>query len=135
MHQSDAVEQLLTWDECWRHLRRHRTGRLAWGYGPSIDIAPTSYLADGQTLYIPTGVDTRTVMTGTSPWVAFEIDGLDDGQKWSVLVKGPTRKVTSLADREVIGDLRTRSLHPRLASSFVRLDPVSVTGWSSFAEL
>ncbi|KQR65788.1 pyridoxamine 5'-phosphate oxidase family protein [Frigoribacterium sp. Leaf172] len=135
MHENDGVEQLLSWDECWGHIRRSRKGRIAWGYGPSIDVTPTSYLADGQTIYIPTDVSTRTVMTGTSPWVAFEIDGLGEDARWSVLVKGHTHQVVSQADDDVIDSLRSHPVRRGPLVRFVRLDPTEVTGWATFPDL
>ena len=57
--------------ECWAHLRQGRLGRLAWGYGPSIDVIPLSYVTDGRVLFLPITPDTRSAVLTASPWVVF----------------------------------------------------------------
>lgn len=128
MYGREALVDELTWDECWTHLRRVRLGRLALGHGPSLEIFPINYVADGQTIYLPTSAGTKTAMIGATPWVAFEIDGVDDGWTWSVVVKGPTRRVVSPADLDVLGQLVVPSASPGMKELFVRIDAVDVTG-------
>jgi hypothetical protein len=90
---------------------------------------------DGQTTYFRTDVSTRTVMTGTSPWVAFEIDGLGEDARRSVLVKGHTHQVVSQADDDVIDSFRSHPVRRGPLVRFVRLDPTEVTGWATFPDL
>ncbi|MBF4578418.1 pyridoxamine 5'-phosphate oxidase family protein [Frigoribacterium sp. VKM Ac-2530] len=123
----DLVEEM-TRDDCWRRLRRTHLGRLAMGHGPGIEIFPINYTADGQTVYLATSVGTKTAMVGVSPWVAFEIDGADDGWTWSVVVKGPLRRLVRSADLEVAGELGLRSAAPGVKDQLMSIDATSVTG-------
>jgi nitroimidazol reductase NimA-like FMN-containing flavoprotein (pyridoxamine 5'-phosphate oxidase superfamily) len=115
-------------DECWARLRQGHLGRLAMGHGPGIEIFPINYTADGQAIFVRTSVGTKTAMVGVSPWVGFEIDGLDDGWTWSVVVKGPLRPLVTSADLEVAGELGLRSAAPGTKDRLMRIDAVSVTG-------
>jgi nitroimidazol reductase NimA-like FMN-containing flavoprotein (pyridoxamine 5'-phosphate oxidase superfamily) len=114
--------------ECWMHLRRGRLGRLAWGYGPSIDVVPLSYVTDGRALFLPVTPDSRRGVLTTSPWVVFQVDGPAGQATWSVTVRGTIRRVTSLSDLEEVAMLRAPSASQELPSQFVRLDVTSVTG-------
>ncbi|OII26116.1 hypothetical protein BIV04_14170 [Frigoribacterium sp. MCBA15_019] len=118
----------MTRDDCWRQLRRGHFGRLAMGRGPSIEIFPINYTADGQTIFLRTSVGTKTALVGASPWVGFEIDGVDDGWTWSVVVKGPLRRLVTSADLEVASELDLRSAAPGTKDQLMSIDAVSVTG-------
>ena len=115
-------------DECWRRLRQGHLGRLAMGHGPGIEIFPINYTADGQAVFVRTSVGTKTAMVGVSPWVGFEIDGLDGGWTWSVVVKGPLRRLVSSADLEIAGELGLRSAAPGVKDQLMSIDATSVTG-------
>ena len=115
-------------DECWRRLRQGHLGRLAMGHGPGIEIFPINYTADGQAVFVRTSVGTKTAMVGVSPWVGFEIDGLDGGWTWSVVVKGPLRRLVGSADLEVAGELGLRCASPGVKDQLMSIDATSVTG-------
>lgn len=123
----DLVDEL-TGDECWRHLRQGHFGRLALGHGPSVEIFPVNYTADGQAVYLRTSVGTKTALVWVSPWVAFEIDGVDEGWTWSVVVKGPSRRLVSPAELEIIADMTVTPASPGVKDQIVRITAVSVTG-------
>lgn len=113
---------------CWSLLRTAHLGRLAVNAADGVDIFPVNYLVDGGSLVFRTAPGTKLVELTREPQVAFEVDGLDDTHRWSVVVRGRARR---LSDEEEIIHSRVLGLQtatPTTKHNYVRIIPGIVTG-------
>jgi hypothetical protein len=79
----------LSREECESVLRVHKYGRLAFTFHDRVDIEPIHYIYDDGWIVARTGLGTKLNVMGHHPWVAFEVDDVQDMFSWrSVVVKG-----------------------------------------------
>lgn len=70
-------------------LRRHNVGRIAFTDGRRVDIEPIGYVFDDGAIYGRAAPGTRMTALHKWPWVAFEVDEIQNPFDWaSVVVKG-----------------------------------------------
>jgi uncharacterized OsmC-like protein/nitroimidazol reductase NimA-like FMN-containing flavoprotein (pyridoxamine 5'-phosphate oxidase superfamily) len=118
-------------EECDRHLREGKVGRVAFAASGAIEVFPVNYIAHGTTIWFQTAVGSKLTAALENAAVTFEIDGVDPTAHggWSVMVKGICEQV---ADEEPLADLETaRPPHwrdPPPALRWVRVRADSVTG-------
>lgn len=116
-------------DECWRLLRLTALGRLAvTGADGHPDVMPLNYLVQDRAVFFRTTPGTKLDSIEASPHVAFEIDGQDDVSRWSVVVRGTARQLTSPAEIEAAGITLLISWTPTYRDTYVRLTPETVSG-------
>ena len=79
----------MTSDACHALLQRHHVGRMAYCFHNRVDITPLHYAyADGW-LFARTSHGHKMEVLAHAPWVAFEVDEIDDVFDWrSVVVHG-----------------------------------------------
>lgn len=123
-----AARSALDETKCWALLRSAHLGRLAVTAADGVDIFPVNYLVDGNSLVFRTAPGTKMIDLTEQPRVAFEVDGLDETHRWSVVVRGRARR---LADDEEITlsrilDLKTAT--PTAKDNYVRVLPGAITG-------
>jgi hypothetical protein len=86
--QTGPTPEVLTGDECWKHLASSNIGRLAVIHGTAPEIFPLNFVPIQRTLVFRTGSGTklRSLLEGRT--VAFETDGLNvyGTEAWSVVV-------------------------------------------------
>lgn len=76
----------LTPDECAALLARNRVMRLAYSFRNRVDIEPVHYAyADGW-VYVRTAAGTKLETILHHPWVAFEVDEVEDTFEWRSVV-------------------------------------------------
>jgi nitroimidazol reductase NimA-like FMN-containing flavoprotein (pyridoxamine 5'-phosphate oxidase superfamily) len=124
----------LSVDECARLLESAVVGRLGVVIQGRPEIFPVSHVYDAQlgSVAFPTGGHTKIQAALEWPWVAYEVDGLDDATEtaWSVHVVGRAVEIT---DAELIERLtRLRAERVRWISGdtvrWLRIESVKVTG-------
>ncbi len=116
--------------ESWALLRSAEVGRLAIAVMSEPDIFPVNYVVDHGTVVFRTAEGTKLAGAVLGRQVAFEVDGYepDDGEAWSVVLKG---RAVELERMQEVFDACDLPLFPWLASPkprFVRIEPDSVTG-------
>lgn len=90
--------------DCWELLRTTQLCRLAFtGADGFPDIRPVNHLAVDRTIYIRSAVDSKFLAVASQPRVAVEVDGVDDADFWSVVVRGVVEQVTSEAELHRVG--------------------------------
>lgn len=96
-------------DECWRLLAGSAFGRLAVSDDDGADIFPINHLVGTGLLYFRSAPGSKIVSLTAHPGVAFEADGVEDGRRWSVVLRGNARRLDVDAEIESsgIGDLHT----------------------------
>jgi len=114
--------------ECWRLLEAQTIGRLATSTDHGPRIWPVNYRVRERSLIFRSAPGSKVSDIGRDPRVAFEIDGLESGLHWSVVVLGTARVV----DRDVPGPRTERDeLHPVAPGPkpvLFTIDPESVSG-------
>ncbi|MET1045034.1 MAG: pyridoxamine 5'-phosphate oxidase family protein [Microbacteriaceae bacterium] len=97
-------------EECYRLLRTSVTGRLGVVVQGRPEIFPVSHVFDAESncVAFPTGGHTKFRAALDWPWVAFEVDGMDEDQRgaWSVHLIGVAEEITDLAVIERLTQLR-----------------------------
>ena len=81
-------------DECTGLLRRNQLGRIAFTIDDHPTILPVNYIFHEGMIVIRTDPGEKLDEIPMHR-VAFEIDGVGDGEAWSVLVRGHAREVTT----------------------------------------
>ncbi len=129
-----AVERLTT-AECWELLEADSLGRLAVeGLDGMPDLFPVNYTVHEGSLYIRTARGSKLTALTVHPVAAFEIDGEQDGVRWSVVLRGSARRL------EIDKEIRESGVHALVSAiptgtyNFICVTPLSVTGRRFAAE-
>jgi nitroimidazol reductase NimA-like FMN-containing flavoprotein (pyridoxamine 5'-phosphate oxidase superfamily) len=81
-------------DDCHALLRRHFVGRMAYCFHDRVDIAPIHYVSSDGWLFGRTSHGRKMEVLAHAPWVAFEVDEIDDVFDWrSVVVHGTVHRM------------------------------------------
>ncbi|MFC5502135.1 pyridoxamine 5'-phosphate oxidase family protein [Lysinimonas soli] len=114
--------------ECWRLLATATMGRLATATDRGVRIWPVNYRVREQTLIFRSDPGSKVWDIAAHPQVSFEIDGLEEGRHWSVVVVGRAEVI----DEDEPGP---RSPHEELVlvnpgpkRLLLRITPEQVTG-------
>lgn len=119
----------LSHSECIALLHATPLGRIALAPGGEVDIFPVNYVLDGQDrIVFRTAPGTKLAELVIWPSVAFEIDGVVEGQLFSVIVKGHAVRLETDADIAEARSLPLRPWVPTVKEQFVRIEPTWVTG-------
>lgn len=118
----------LTEDECWTRLSRAPYGRIASTAAGEIDIFPVNHRTDGRSVVFRTSAGTKLLELTIRSSVAFEIDGYDDREAFSVVVKGIAEEFDRDAEVIAAERLRVQLWAPEEKDRWVRITPTSVRG-------
>ncbi len=118
----------LTETDCWAYLNTNSLGRLAVIGKDGVDLFPINYLTHRSTVLFRTAPGSKLIDITDNPVVAFEIDGIDNGVRWSVVVRGEAVRLGS--DLEILdtGVSRLATLSPTEKWNYVRVTPRTLTG-------
>ena len=125
---------------CLELLKKHHFGRVAFtaqSDGPPM-ITPVNYLVHGETVVFRTDPNSKLGRAIRSATAAFEIDGIDEGERtgWSVVVAGRADEVVDPAELDELRQTPLLPWAPGDRSQYVRITPEVVTGrCTSVAEL
>ncbi|WP_455904909.1 pyridoxamine 5'-phosphate oxidase family protein [Microbacterium sp.] len=118
----------LTEDECWERLSRAPYGRIACGAAGEIDIFPVNHKTDGRAIVFRTSAGTKLLELTIRASVAFEIDGYDEHEAFSVVVKGTAQEFDRDADVLEAERLGVHPWAPEEKDRWVRIDASDVRG-------
>ena len=118
----------LTEDECWDRLARAPYGRIACGAAGEIDIFPINHKTDGRTIIFRTSAGTKLLELTIRESVAFEIDGYDEHEAFSVVVKGRAHEFDPDTDVLAAKRLGVHPWAPEEKDRWVRIDASEVRG-------
>jgi nitroimidazol reductase NimA-like FMN-containing flavoprotein (pyridoxamine 5'-phosphate oxidase superfamily) len=124
-----GIEQLDA-KECWQLLRSNEVGRLAVSITDHPDIFPVNYVVDRGTVVFRTAEGTKLAAAVLGRAVAFEIDGYDgdQGEAWSVVIKGRATEIERMQDVFDALDLPLFPWHASPKHRFVRVEPFDLSG-------
>lgn len=115
-------------DASWELLRGGSLGRLAVVAEDGVDVFPVNYLVDRGTILFRSAPGTKLIDVVHDPVVAFEVDGVDERHRWSVVVRGVARRLDADDEIEGSGVLGLATLTPAAKFNYVRITPRVVTG-------
>lgn len=113
--------------DSWALVRSAPIGRLAVVVDGRPEMFPVNHVVDHGTVVIRTATGTK-LAAASGQHVAFEIDGYDASEAWSVVVKGVATEVEQL--HEVVDALQLPLLPWQSGRKpfFLRIEPDTVTG-------
>ena len=131
MAENSSMDELEE-NACRELLEEHHFGRVAFvdqGGGPPM-IMPVNYLMHDETVVFRTDPNSKLGGVLRSTTAAFEIDGIDEGERtgWSVVVSGRAEEVVEPGE---LAELRQTPLLPWAPgdrSQYVRIRPELLTG-------
>jgi nitroimidazol reductase NimA-like FMN-containing flavoprotein (pyridoxamine 5'-phosphate oxidase superfamily) len=115
-------------EECLELLRGHDVGRLAVAIRNQPDIFPINYVVDRGCVVFRTAEGTKLAAAVLGRGVAFEVDGTDGDEAWSVIVKGHAVELQRMHEVFAAADLPLFPWHASPKHRFVRIEPVLISG-------
>ncbi|MES1212531.1 MAG: pyridoxamine 5'-phosphate oxidase family protein [Leifsonia sp.] len=115
-------------ESCWRLLGTTGVGRLAISTDSGVDIFPINYLSTDAKIFFRSAPGTKIVELTNDPRVAFESDEHTFLARWSVVVRGTARRLTSDLEIERSGIHRLATWQPGDKFNYFEINPSSVSG-------
>lgn len=128
MDESESQTRRLTEDECWDRLRRSPYGRIAAAAAGEVDIFPVNHAVGDGAIAFRTSAGTKLLELTIHSAVAFEVDGFDDAEAFSVVLKGTAEEFDRDADILDAEQLGAHPWAPEEKDRWVRIVPTSVEG-------
>lgn len=115
--------------DCWELIQTTQLCRLGYTDADGFpDIRPVNHLAVDQRIYIRSAVDSKFLAVASQSRVAVEVDGVDDADFWSVVVRGVVEQVTSEAELHRIGIEHFKSWTAMPKLFVLKVTASSITG-------
>jgi hypothetical protein len=116
-------------DECWQVLGDSGIGHLALRAHPvGVDIMPINYLVADRQLFFRSGPGNKLKNLMRHPHVAVQVERLQDGSWFSVVLKGEAVRLDSDEDIERSGVLDLAPAQPGEKFNYVRIIPDVISG-------
>ena len=128
MAADDPGMTVLSTEECVELLAGQSVGRLAVSSRDYPDIFPVNFVVDRGGVVFRTAEGTKLAAAVLGRGVAFEVDGVDNDEAWSVIVKGHAVEVQRMHELFEMANLPLFPWHASPKHRFVRIEPVQITG-------
>ncbi len=125
---ADAIGGEIPLELCWKALEGTTFGRLAVATDRGVDIFPINYAVDGTKIYFRTAPGSKLDDLVQHPHLALEIDALEEGGAYSVVVKGRAEVLEAPSEIDAAAALPLTPWVPSLKLRWVRIRPSEVTG-------
>jgi len=121
--------EVLNESACWALLREAPVGRLAIVVNQRPEIFPVNFVVDQATIVFRTAEGTKLEGSAGRD-VAFEVDGYEpeNGEAWSVVVKGPAREIKQMYEALDALELPLFPWHAAPKPRIMRIEPDVVSG-------
>jgi uncharacterized protein len=122
--------ECLSRSECWRLLAASQVGRIGVLVDGAPEIYPVNHVVDGHSIVFRTDPGNKLRGLDRSPYVCFEVDGIDQDNRtgWSVLVKGRAIEVTDSDELARAARLPLKFWALGDKAHWVQIIPAEVTG-------
>ena len=114
--------------ECWQRLESAPYGRIAAEAAGEIDIFPVNHAVADGTIVFRTAPGTKLLELTIRHHVAFEVDGTDGGEAFSVVVKGDAEEFDHEAEVREAEELGVTPWAPEVKDRWVRITPTEISG-------
>lgn len=118
----------LTESECWDRIVAAPYGRIAVAAADEIDVFPINHAVLDGTIVFRTAAGTKLLELTIRQRVVFEIDGADEAEAFSVVVKGTAEEFDRDADVRKAEATGAIPWAPEPKDRWVRIRPTAVTG-------
>ncbi|GAB6856545.1 pyridoxamine 5'-phosphate oxidase family protein [Microbacterium xylanilyticum] len=118
----------LTESECWERILAAPYGRIAAAAADEIDVFPVNHAVLDGTIVFRTAAGTKLLELTIRQRVAFEVDGADDAEAFSVVVKGLAEEFDRDADVLEAEETGVTPWAPEPKDRWVRITPTAVSG-------
>lgn len=126
---SGSATRELTHVECWKILGESGIGHLALRAQPvGVDIMPINYLVNDRQLFFRSAPGSKLEELVQHPHVAVQVERLQDGSWFSVVVKGQAARLGFDEDIERSGIVGLTPTQPGDKFNYVRIIPDAITG-------
>ncbi|GGC84167.1 hypothetical protein GCM10011512_08730 [Tersicoccus solisilvae] len=113
---------------CWEALRSAEVGRLAVVVEDHPEIFPVNFVVDHGTVVFRSAEGSKVDAALSGRALAFEADGVSNGQAWSVMVKGFAEWPHDVDDAVAAAALPLFPWQAGEKNRFVRVVPTEVSG-------
>lgn len=129
----DTAEQreptrTLTESECWDRILAAPYGRIAVATADEIDVYPINHAVLDGAIVFRTAAGTKLLELTIQQRVAFEVDGADDAEAFSVVLKGLAEEFDRDADTLAAERTGVTPWAPEPKDRWVRVRPTKLTG-------
>ena len=118
----------LTESECWERILAAPYGRIAAAAADEIDIFPINHAVLDGAIVFRTAAGTKLLELTIRQRVAFEVDGADAAEAFSVVVKGEAEEFDRDAETLAAEDAGVTPWAPEPKDRWVRITPTGVSG-------
>ncbi|SDL88383.1 pyridoxamine 5'-phosphate oxidase family protein [Microbacterium azadirachtae] len=118
----------LTESECWERILAAPYGRIAAAAADEIDIFPINHAVLDGAIVFRTAAGTKLLELTIRQRVAFEVDGADAAEAFSVVVKGEAEEFDRDAETLAAEDTGVTPWAPEPKDRWVRITPTGVSG-------
>lgn len=115
-------------DMCWNYLAKTEVGRLATAVNNQPEIFPINYVVDGESIVFRTAEGSKLFELTVNEQCAFEIDGWNIHDGWSVLLKGKAEVISDEDELRRVEKLPLLPWVPTIKHNYVRVRADQVTG-------
>lgn len=130
MSEQSEVIQVLTEDECYERLASEQLGRIVVRRKDDMDIFPVNYVVDERCIYLRSAEGNKVFTIALNHDVLFEVDVVNDGTAWSVVVKGEASLLTRSDEIAHADSLPLKPWLPTLKYNYVKITPNKISGRS-----
>lgn len=114
--------------DCWKRIIAAPYGRIAAGAAGEIDIFPVNHAVADGTIVFRTAPGTKLLELTIHHRIAFEVDGADASEAFSVVVKGEAEEFDRQSEVFEAEDLGITPWAPEPKDRWVRITPTQITG-------
>jgi uncharacterized protein len=114
--------------ECWDRIARAPYGRVATTAAGEIDIFPVNHGVDRFSIVFRTAPGTKLLELTINRQVVFEVDGIDDDEAFSVVVKGEADQFDRPADVAKAEEIGITPWPPGKKNRWVRITARDIQG-------
>jgi nitroimidazol reductase NimA-like FMN-containing flavoprotein (pyridoxamine 5'-phosphate oxidase superfamily) len=114
--------------ECWERIAQAPYGRIGTIAAGEMDIFPVNHVVDRHSIVFRTAPGTKLLALTIHRQVLFEVDGIDDDEAFSVVVKGDADEFEREGEVEEAERLGVSPWAPGERKRWVRVTPRDIQG-------
>ncbi|MGA4669841.1 pyridoxamine 5'-phosphate oxidase family protein [Propionibacteriaceae bacterium Y1923] len=114
-------------DTAWGYLDSVEVGRLATAVDSQPSIFPVNFVVDGTSVVFRTAAGTKLAEVVLNQHVAFEADGWDNDNGWSVVIRGTAERITDADELARADKMPLRPWTGDAKAHYVRITPGVIT--------
>lgn len=114
--------------ECWERIAQAPYGRIVTHAAGEMDIFPVNHGVDRFSIVLRTAPGTKLLELTIHRQVLFEVDGIDGGEAFSIVVKGGADRIERPSELAAVERLGIVPWAPGERNRWVRITPRDIQG-------